>query len=39
MLGWNEDMTKIIVYEKGGKQVHIEDMMTGKRLQSISIPE
>jgi len=39
LLGWNEDMTKLIVYEGGGKQIHIEETLTGKRLKSLDIPK
>lgn len=38
VLGWNDLRTKIIVYEADGKQLHIEDTLTGRRLQSITIP-
>jgi hypothetical protein len=38
LLGWNKDMTKVVVYE-GGNQVHIEELLTGKRLKSIDIPK
>ncbi len=38
LVGWNKDMTKVVVYE-GGNQIHIDELLTGRRLQSIDIPE
>jgi hypothetical protein len=38
LIGWNEDMTKVVVYG-GGDQIHIDVLMTGKRLKSIDIPK
>ncbi|MDH3976757.1 MAG: hypothetical protein OEV42_21040 [Deltaproteobacteria bacterium] len=36
LLGWNKDMTKAVVYEKG--KIHIDEMLTGKRLMSLDLP-
>lgn len=38
LIGWNQDMTKAVVYD-GGNQVHIDELQTGKRLQSIDLPK
>lgn len=38
VVGWNKDMTKLVVYD-GGNQVHIDDLLTGKRLRSLDIPK
>ncbi|MDH3976756.1 MAG: hypothetical protein OEV42_21035 [Deltaproteobacteria bacterium] len=36
LLGWNKDMTRAVVYEKG--KIHIDEMLTGKRLMSLDLP-
>jgi len=38
LVGWNADMTKAIVYERGDK-IHIDEMLTGKRLKTLDLPK
>lgn len=38
ILGWNKEMTKAIVYE-GGDKIHIDEMITGKRLKTLDLPK
>ena len=39
LIGWNKDMTKLVVYDGGGKQIHIVETISGKRLKSLDIPK
>lgn len=39
VVGWNKDMTKVVVYEGGGKEVHIHNLISGSRIMSVKIPQ
>ena len=38
LLGWNNDMSKVVVYD-GGNKIHIDEMLTGKRLKTLDLPK
>lgn len=38
LIGFNKDMSKVVVYE-GGNQIHIDETLTGKRLKTLDLPK
>ena len=39
LIGWNEDMTKGVIYEGGSKFVHIIFLVDGIKIKSVAIPQ